>query len=155
MKLIKKSFLILFFAAVILNAEQIEIISDNFEADEGKRISKFIGNVKVKKGKDVITSDKLVIKFDEKKNPTTYEATGKAKFRVKIKDKNYKGKAKKIIYEPNKQIYIFIGDAFLNEIETNKKLYGEKIQVDESTGKHKVVGKKNRPVKFIFKVNEK
>lgn len=140
---------------VMAKSENVEITSKHFEADEAKLISKFTGNVKVVKGYDTITSDNLVINFDKNKNPVKYTATGKAKFKLILNKKHYAGKANKIIYNPLKKYYRFIGNAFLQDIDTHKKIYGDDITIDQLNGKYDVKSSGNKPVKFIFKVEDK
>ncbi len=140
---------------LVAKSENVEITSKHFEADETKLISKFTGNVKVVKGYDTITSDVLVINFDKNKNPVKYTATGKANFKLILNKKHYTGKADKIIYNPLKKYYRFIGNAYLQDIDTNKKIYGDDITIDQLNGKYDVKSSGNKPVKFIFKVEEK
>ena len=80
----KKVALVLALSALPLLAEQVEITADEFYADEGKQISEFKGNVNIKKGKDTLTANLVVIYFDKKRNPLKYVASGNAKFRVFI-----------------------------------------------------------------------
>jgi lipopolysaccharide export system protein LptA len=138
----------------IAKTQNVEITSKSFEADEMKHISKFIGDVKVVKGYDTITADKLTINFDKDKNPTEYIATGNAKFKLILNKKHYSGKANKIIYDPIKKLYHFIGNAFLQDLDSNKKIYGDDIQIDQLNGKYDVKSDGKKPVKFIFKVKD-
>ena len=154
MKKIALAYLI-FSTILMAKSQNIEITSNHFEADEAKLISKFSGNVKVVKGYDTITSDNLVINFDKNKNPVKYTAIGKAKFKLILNKKHYNGYANKIIYNPIKKYYRFIGNAFLQDIDTHKKIYGDDIMIDQLNGKYEVKSSGNRPVKFIFKVDEK
>jgi len=147
--------LIIFVGILMAKSENVEITSKHFEADETKLISKFTGDVKVIKGYDTITSDKLVINFDKNKNPLKYTATGKAKFKLILNKKHYAGHANKIIYNPLKKYYRFIGNAFLQDIDTHKKIYGDDITIDQLNGKYNVESSGNKPVKFIFKVEDK
>ncbi|RKV95751.1 MAG: lipopolysaccharide transport periplasmic protein LptA, partial [Campylobacter sp.] len=100
MDLIKKTALVLALGALPLLAEQVEITADEFYADEGKQISEFKGNVNIKKGKDTLTANLVVIHFDKNRNPLKYVASGNAKFRVFIKNKTYDGSGSELIYEP-------------------------------------------------------
>jgi lipopolysaccharide transport periplasmic protein lptA len=43
----------------------------------------------------------------------------------------------------------------LHEIETDKKVYGEKIMVNQNSGTYNVNSGKKEPVKFIFQVEDK
>ncbi len=135
-------------------SQSVTVTSKSFEANEIKQISRFIGNVKVVKGYDTITANKLVIHFDKKRKPIEYIATGNAKFKLILNKKYYSGKANEIIYDPNKKIYHFIGNAFLQDLNSSKKIYGDDIQIDQLNGKYDVKSDGKKPVKFIFKVKD-
>ena len=62
--------------------------------------------------------------------------------------------AEKMTYEPSKSTYILEKKAFLHEIESDKKVYGDYIKADQISGQYEVDGKGKAPVKFIFKVEE-
>ena len=146
---------ILMMSLIAVAGEVVEITSMNFEANEKKLISVFSGNVFVKKGKDTIKAQKLIVKFDSDKKPQKYEAVGNVKFKIMMdQNKTYEGKAGKIIYFPKKAKYIFQKDVYVVQLPEMRKIYGEKIIVDKSSGQAIVTGKKNKPVKFIFKIEE-
>lgn len=146
-------------AFVLLNlahAEQVEITSDNFFADEGKQISEFTGNVHIKKGAyDELHANKVIVHFDTKRQPTKYIATGNAKFKVMMKEKHYDGKGDTLTYEPAKQLYTVSGNGHLHEVETDKNVYGERIVVDQIAGTYNVNSGEKKPVKFIFQIEDK
>lgn len=140
---------------IFLFAENIEITSKNFEADEKKLISIFTGSVHIKKGKDKINSQKLIIYFDKNKKPIKYEAINSVTFKITLdNNKTYEGKAQKIIYIPKKLRYIFQKDVYILQKPDMRKIYGEKVIVDRRTGQANVQGNENKPVKFIFKIDE-
>ena len=135
-----------------IGAEQIEITADSFEADENK----LIGNVVIKNGSfDKLTSDQARVLFDEKKQAKKYIASGNAKFWIKLKGKDYDGGGAELTYEPAEQIYTLSGNAYLHEVETDKKLYGAKIVVNKAKGIYSVYGQDKEPVKFIFETEVK
>ena len=150
-----KLLIIVFSLVSFLNAEMVEVTADKFFADEVKQISEFIGNVVVTKGKDKLVAKKVVIIFDKQRQPLKYTATGNATINIVMKDKVYFGKAQTMIYDPTKDQYTLIKDAFLHEKVTNKKVYGDKIFVNQTTGRYEVESDGKKPVKFIFKVEEK
>ena len=150
-----KVIILLIFSLSISNAIKLEITANNFEADEIKGISKFIGNVNIIKGQDNIKSENLIVYFGKDKKPYKYEADINASFRVSLdKDKVFKGKANSIVYLPNKQEYLLIGDAYIEDISTNKKIIGDKILLNTKDGKAQVFGNEKKPVKFIFTIEE-
>lgn len=139
-----------------VGAEQIEITADSFEADENKLIGKLDGNVVIKNGSfDKLTSDYARVLFDEKKQAKKYIASGNAKFWINLKGKDYDGGGAELTYEPATQIYTLSGNAYLHEVETDKKLYGAKIVVNKAKGIYSVYGQDNQPVKFIFETEVK
>jgi len=117
-------------------------------------MSVFDGNVKVLKENDKLTAKKVTIEFDEKKQPIRYIATGDAKANMLMKEKKYYAEAEKMTYEPSKSLYVLEKKAFLHDIETDKKVYGEYIKVNQLSGHYEVDGKGGAPVKFIFKVED-
>ena len=135
-------------------AAEVQVTADKFFADETKKVSVFDGNVKVIKESDKLTSKKLTIEFDDKKQPIRYIATGDAKANMLMKEKKYYAEAEKMTYEPSKSLYILEKKAFLHDIETDKKVYGEYIKVNQVSGHYEVDGKGGAPVKFIFKVED-
>ena len=139
----------------MLVAAEVQVTADKFFADEAKRISIFEGNVTVIKEGDKLTAKKITIHFDEKKQPILYVATGDAKGNMMMKEKHYYGEADKMTYDPNKSLYTLEKKAFLHEIDTDKKVYGELIRVDQISGHYEVDGKGSAPVKFVFKVEDK
>lgn len=150
-----KSLLVVLGLVSVLSAEMVEVVADKFYADEIKQITEFKGNVIVTKGKDKLVAKKVVINFDKNRQPLKYTATGDAKIDMMMNEKIYFGEAKIMIYDPIKEQYTLIKDAFLHEKVTNKKVYGDKIFVNQKTGRYEVESDGKKPVKFIFKVEEK
>jgi lipopolysaccharide export system protein LptA len=139
----------------VLNAETVEVVADKFFADEVKQVTEFTGHVIVTKSKDKLVANKVTINFDDKKQPLKYIATGDVKIDLIMEEKEYFGSAETMIYDPIKDQYTLIENAFLHEKITNKKVYGDRIWVDQTTGRYEVDSDGDKPVKFIFKVEEK
>lgn len=150
-----KLLLTLLVAATLLNAEKVEVVADKFFADENKQITVFSGNVIVTKSKDKLVANKVVINFDKKRQPLKYTASGNAKIDMSMNDKKYFGSAETMIYDPIKNQYTLLKKAFLHEKITDKKVYGDRIWVDQTTGRYEVDSDGGKPVKFIFEVEEK
>lgn len=136
--------------------EQLIIDAKNFEANDTKGVSTFTGNVKIGMGKDKLNADKVEIYFtNDKKNgktPSKYEASGNVSFEIVSKAKHYLGKGDKVIYSPLKEEYTILGNGFLQEKNDDRKIYGDKIYVNQLTGEAKVSGSNNNPVRFIINV---
>jgi len=139
---------------LLAQTQQLVIDAQNFEANDKKGISTFTGNVKIQMGKDKLNAQKVDIYFVTKKGstgkiPSKYIATGNVDFEIITDLKHYVGKGNKIIYSPLKQEYTVLGNGFLEEKNDDKKIYGEKIYVNQLTGEAKVSGSDNKPVRFI------
>ena len=115
----------------ILSAQTVEIVADKFFADEIKQVTEFTGNVVITKGKDKLVAKKVVINFDKQRQPLKYVATGDVAIDMVVDDKVYFAKAQTAVYDPIKSEYTLIKDAFLHERVTNKKIYGDKIFVNQ------------------------
>lgn len=150
----KKWLGLLLVSSLTLFAEQVEVVADHFSADETKLRSEFTGHVKVTKGKDILIADHVLITFDKKRQPIKYVATGNAEATVILKEKTYFVKGETLTYEPSKLRYTVQKEAFLHEKETDKKVYGDTITVNQTKGTYEVDGKASKPVKFIFQVEE-
>jgi lipopolysaccharide export system protein LptA len=142
---------------LLAQTQQLVIDAQNFEANDKKGISTFTGNVKIQMGKDKLNAQKVDIYFVTKKGstgktPSKYIATGNVDFEIITDVKHYVGKGNKIIYSPIKQEYTVLGNGFLQEKNDDKKIYGEKIYVNQLTGEAKVSGNDNKPVRFIINI---
>lgn len=152
-----KKLLLLCLCFLFAFAGEVEITSKRYDGDDKSGVSKFSGNVKVVKENDVITSDVLFVYFDAARKPIKFEATGNANFlTTQDGNKTYKGKAKTITYFPNQKEYLLAGNAFVEYVEEKRKVYGDKIFVNDTTKKATVVGEEGgKPAKFIFFVEDK
>lgn len=140
----------------------LNIDADFFEAKEKEQKLYFEGNVRLTKNKDILTSKELLINTRPSKEnpnkqvPKDYVATGDVKFTVITEDKNIiKGSGDKVYYYPDELKYIIIGNGYLEEVKEGKKLTANKIYIDEKTGRTKIDGDKNKPVKFRLRLDNK
>ncbi len=139
-----------------LAAGEIEITSHKFEASEKALMSRFIGNVKLKRGKDRLWSDKLFVYFNKKKKPIKFEAIGDVKFDLfDKKGKEYKGSCKKLIYFPKKRVYQLFENVKIVTLPEKREVFGEQIYLDLNASEVNVLGSKKRPVKMIFKIEDR
>lgn len=154
-------FLALFFTASLF-AEKVEVTADNFFADEIKLISVLTGNVHVKKGSyDTLDSNKITIYFNKDKQPTKYEATDNARFKILINESHYNGKGDKLTYIPAEDKYILSGNAWIEEVETKREVFGDIITISQLDGKYEVdsfrdsKNQDKKPARLIFHVEDK
>ncbi len=149
-------FVSIIFSLIIAEENYLNINAKSFESNTKKNMIYFKGDVKMTKNDDILKCQNLVIYTKKtKKNaqqPIKYIATKDVTFTIVLKDKLLKGKGDSVTYTPNKQQYTIQGDAFLEDIKTDKKLYASKIYIDEKTGLIKIDGEKNKPVKFRLKL---
>lgn len=148
-------FFIATFFTTLLFSQKLIIDAKHFEAYDDKGLSVFTGNVKMTKDKDELEADRLEVYLSKKvegakREALKYIALGKVSFKVQTAEKSYEGKGDKVVYEPKKMIYTVTGNGFLREIKEDKKLYGDKIFINQATGEAKVSGTENKPVRFII-----
>ncbi|EAI0652486.1 lipopolysaccharide transport periplasmic protein LptA [Campylobacter coli] len=152
--MVRKIILFLISASISL-ASQIEVKALNFYSDENKGESVLSGNVEIIRGDDILTAEKVIIYTDKNRKPTRYEAMQNAKFKIVLKGKTYKGSGDKFIYNVAKDIYEINGNAYINELQSNQKLYGDKIIVDKRNNVYRVESKDKKPARFIFDLEQK
>ncbi|PLY05105.1 MAG: lipopolysaccharide transport periplasmic protein LptA [Arcobacter sp.] len=150
----------LFITTTLLFSQTDKLIIDakNFETNDATGLSIFTGDVKLKKNKDRLNSNKLevYVKANSKgkaKQPLKYIATGNVSFELYSNEKHYTGKGDKIIFNPNTNEYTVIGNGYLKEITEDKELFGEKIFINQITGNARVSGTENKPVRFILNID--
>ncbi len=145
---------LLLFTALFLHAEKVTVTADRFEAFENRHLSVLEGHVHITKGADDIRAEKLVIDFNPQNKPIRYTLTGNVHFDITTQGQHFIGTARQIIYDPAQKRYIATGSVHIKETVANRVLEGEKIIIDRLSGKSTISGKKNRPVKLIFSVEE-
>lgn len=150
----KNLILISFIFCTNLFSSSVEITSDSFYADNSSNKLYFIDNVKIKKEKDRLFANLLVVYFNENNQTARYEASGDVKFNI-FKDKtHYKGSADSVEYIVKTTEYILLGNAIVKDLSFKRDLYGHKIILNILTGDTKVNSKRNKPSKFIFEMED-
>jgi lipopolysaccharide export system protein LptA len=150
----KKILIVVLLIVSFIKTEQIDIDAESFYADEKGQFMEFI-NATVTKKEDKLTTDKIIVDFDKKGQPLKYVASGNVKVKVFLNDKHYNASGETLTYEVKNQKYILEGDAHLTEIDTDRKVYGDLIEVDQLNGTYSVKGKDSAPAKFIFQIEDK
>lgn len=143
------------FVSFFALANQVEISAERFFADEKKGENVLSGNVVVKRDKDVLHANKLLVITNKKRKAVKYIATGNARFEIVLQDKLYKGSGDELIYDVNNDSYEIIGNAFVEEIESKKKVIGEKITIDRKQEMYSVISSEQKPAKFVFELETK
>ncbi|MDR0762316.1 MAG: lipopolysaccharide transport periplasmic protein LptA [Campylobacteraceae bacterium] len=134
-------------------AVEVQIVAKKVFADEKALKSRLSDNVVIKKGDDILVADTVTIDFNKDKEPLKYEAQGSVSANVTIDDKRYHASGSILTYDvaPNK--YTLKGNAFLEELNTSRKVYGDIITIDQNNGTYAVDGG-TEPVKFIFQIDD-
>ena len=149
MKLLFTSLLI----ASSLMSQELKIKADSFHADEKKGISIFEGKVHILREKDELNAHKVTVYTNDKNEPTKYIAKGNATFTIVTKDGSiYKGKAGKVIYQPNEKEYYFYTDVHLRQINEKKEIIGNEVVLKTIEGKAYAKGAESEPVIMIFNI---
>ena len=149
-----KIIVLLHLLALFLFADKIIVTADHFEAYENKKVSILTGHVHIRKNRDDIKADKLVIDFNTANKPIRYTLSGHVTFDITTSKQHFVGSAREIVYDPARKRYIATGNVRIKEMVGDRLLEGEKIVIDRVSGKSIITGTKNRPVKFIFSVQE-
>ena len=76
-------------------------------------------------------------------------------FKINTANNVFKGKGNIVYYYPDEKRYIIIGNGYLEDMKEGKKIHAEKIYIDEITGRTKIDGGKNKPIKFQLRLDEK
>nr|WP_158334374.1 LptA/OstA family protein [Campylobacter bilis] len=135
-------------------ATQVEIKALNFYSDENKGESILSGNVEVTRGSDILNSEKLIIYTDKNRKPIRYEAMQNARFKVVLKGKIYKGSGDKFIYNVLEDTYEIKGHAYINELKSNQKLFGDRIVINRKANVYRVESKDKKPARFVFDLKD-
>ncbi len=163
--IVNKFYIILLFLIFIgsanANDNYLDIDATYFEANEQDKVMIFKGDVKMTKNKDVLLCQTLLIntqidKDDKNKQiPKDFNATGDVSFVLYLDDNIIKAKGQTVLFYPDEEKYIIIGDAYLEDTKDEKKLIANKIYIDTKTGYTRIDGDKDKPIKFRLKLNNK
>jgi lipopolysaccharide transport protein LptA len=148
-----KKYLLIFIALFSFGAN-MQILSKTFEYDQAKNVSKFEGDVNVTKDKDNILSDILYVYTTKNKKLYKLVAIKNVRFVVTDNNATYKGSSDKLTYIAPQKLFIFEGKVHIKKLQDNQQLFGDKVVIDKLHGTANVIGKENKPLKFIIKVND-
>jgi len=158
---VSKSILIIIFTVCSsylngLDDGEVRIEAAFFEANDKERVSIFSGSVKISKGRDTISSSSAKIYFDKKNQPIRYEFLDNVSFKINLnKNSTYVGKAEHVYLFPKTQKYVLAKSVEITELQTGRKITGNKISLEGETGSAKVLGDNKKPVVMSFKVGDK
>ncbi|MDR1613980.1 MAG: lipopolysaccharide transport periplasmic protein LptA [Campylobacteraceae bacterium] len=138
----------------IIFAAEVQLTTDKIIVDEVNLKSRFVGNVVIIKGEDKLTADIVTIDFDKQREPLKYEANGNVSVEIIMNKKRYHANGDNLLYDVILNRYTLTKNAFLEEINTSRKIYGDTIVVDQNSGTYTVDGSLE-PAKFIFQIDDK
>jgi len=146
---------LLFFLSITLYAQKINVTSTSMTAEDMKKEVHFIDNAKAVQGDSWIHGDEIIVYFDENNQTKKYVSVGTVTFEFKEKENHYTGSANKVTYFPAKSTYVLVGKAIIDDLINKRHVNGDEITLDMTTGNANVKGSKEKPVKFIFDMQEK
>ncbi len=143
------------FTQIVFSAKPdvIDIVANSFTSIGNK--TTITGNVKIKKGDDNLSADKVIVYTDNSRKPLKYEALSNVKFTIITNDKReLKGKSNRLVYEVKKNEYRLYDNAFVQETGKPNVLKGDEIVLSGSGEYANVVGKSNTPARVIFSIDK-
>ncbi|WP_321778306.1 lipopolysaccharide transport periplasmic protein LptA [Sulfurimonas sp.] len=144
---------LMLFLTVSLNAQELKIKANQFNADENKGISIFQGNVNIIKGLDELNATKVTVFTNKKHQPTKFIAIGNVSFVITTKTGSlYRGKAGRAIYMPLIKEYHFFKNVHLKQVDEKKEIIGDEVVLKTIEGKAYAKGARKKPVIMIFKM---
>ncbi|PAF54435.1 lipopolysaccharide transport periplasmic protein LptA [Helicobacter sp. 13S00482-2] len=151
-----KKIICLFCLVLSLFAEEtLEISAKKFFSDDKNGITRIQGDVHIKKSKDTLEADQVVIYTDKDRKPISYEAEGNVKFHIFMQDgREIKGHSDRLIYESKTGEYRLLENAVLKEVGKENTIRGEEIVVNNENGYANVLGSDSKPAKFIFNLDD-
>lgn len=151
-----KIFYFLLFCFSVTWAETIEVTAKEFMGNSISGKSFLNGNVEVKKGKDILKSNKMEIDVDSKRKLKDIRAIGNVYFLVTTQDgRTIEGKCQELQYDAKKDTYFLSQNAYLKEVGKDNTLNGDAIFLERKTGKMSVKGQNSKPAKLIFNLDDK
>ncbi|MDR0746440.1 MAG: hypothetical protein LBE89_00930 [Helicobacteraceae bacterium] len=135
---------------------QVEITAQKMFADEKTSTAVFSGSVAIKRAKDTIKAEKITLTFTPNREVKRFEAEHNCSFDVTAdQNRRFTGEADYLEYLPFEGIYKLRGHAWIEDINDKRKVYGERIELNEKTLSTQVIGEEKQPVKLIITIKDK
>jgi len=140
---------------ISLYSQELRIKANEFNTDEKKGITIFIGDVDIKRTNDTLNASKVIVYTDKHHQPTKFIAIGNVSFKIQTQDgSRYEGKAQKTIYNPVKKEYYFYKGVYLKQLDNKKEIIGDEVVLKTIEGKAYAKGAKKEPVIMIFEIKD-
>ena len=138
-----------------LVADTVDIKADHFYANDINHEAYFEGNARIKQGSNEFNASKITVIFNNKKKAEKYIAKGGVKFNLIENGIHYVGKTNIVTYAPKSSEYFFEGAVVLRDLTNNRLIKAESISLDLKTGLANIKGESNKPVHFIFEIEDR
>ena len=137
-----------------LKSEKLFISSKSVDLNvyDMKNIT-FYENVRVKKNRDRLISDKLIVKM-KNGNMDRYIALKNVKFNIYLDDGHYKGSSDKLTYFKEKDSYLFESNVKIFNLATNERVNSDKFLLTKNRD-FKLNNKKDEPIELIIDMQNK
>ncbi len=150
----------LFMALIVLYsshllADTVDIKAEHFYANDINHEAYFEGNAKIKQGSNEFNASKITVFFNNKKKAEKYIAKGDVTFNLTENGIHYVGQTNIVTYSPKSSEYFFQGDVILKDLTNNRVIKAESITLDLKTGLADIKGKSQKPVHFIFEIEDR
>ena len=129
---------------------QLEVSANAIQSDLKKGETILTGNVIVIKDEDKLWADKVVIEINKKNQPLKYTATGNVRFYAKMPNKEVNGRAKKAMYDVQKDEYRLIDNAMVEESNKHNIIRGNLIVFNPTTEEASIKGSNQKPSVITF-----
>lgn len=148
----KKVILFVIFSVFLDAADVIDIVANNFKSVGN--VTTITGNVKIKKGSDLLNANKVVVYTDSARKPLYYEATGAVSFVIITSDKReLSGSGNRLVYDVKTNQYKLYDNAVVAEKGKENVLRGDEIVLSGDGEYANIVGKASKPARVIFSLD--
>jgi len=135
-------------------AESLEVTADNFTHIDKEHRAVFEGNAHATQGKSRIDAKKFIVYFDNNNTAREYQAIGNVRFNIVRPDQHVKGSCRHLTYRVQEETYLLEGNAKLVDLLNKRQMEGERVFLDNKTGRASAKSGKQGPVKFIFQMKD-
>jgi len=134
--------------------ESLEVTADKFTHMEQEHKAVFEGHARAVQGKSRIDAEKFIVLLDGNNSAREYQAIGNVRFEIVKPRQHVKGRCGRLYYRVEEETYRLKGNAKVEDLLNNRKMSGEEVFLDNRRRKASAVSERNKPVRFIFQMND-
>jgi lipopolysaccharide export system protein LptA len=134
--------------------ESLEVTADKFTHMEQEHKAVFEGHARAVQGKSRIDAEKFIVLLDGNNSAREYQAIGNVRFEIVKPRQHVKGRCRRLYYRVEEETYRLKGNAKVEDLLNNRKMSGEEVFLDNRRRKASAVSERNKPVRFIFQMND-